>query len=529
MFSRRNFLKIAGLSPILASSACHMRSPLTAGAKAKPNVLFIGIDDLNDWIGSLRGHPQAKTPNIDRLMNTGTNFTNAHCSAPVCSASRNSLLTGLKPSTTGWYTNAKFEHTVDNVLQGIPTLPEHFKANGYKTLAGGKIFHSGTSDYRPQQWHQTLPHYEITNEYLIARGYGYGRGSKDHKYYPFPKDGSQIVQSFGPDTRGQSLCWGALDRADIPHNGQMPDEYIADWAASQLGEKHQQPFFLAAGFIRPHLPFTAPKEYFDLFPLDQVQMPDLIANEMEDIPLYGKAMALGIIPGGDHAAVEKVSPTFWRELVRANLACIAFVDAQVGKVLDALENSQYKDNTLVVLWSDHGQNFGEHRNWRKMTLWQESTHVPLVIRMPGQQQGQVCHQAVSLLDIYPTMSALCQLPPVAQNEGISLAPWCRRPELERIEPAISTWGYKNHAVIDEEWRYIQYRDGSEELYHNLRDPNQHYNLARNPEYQGVKDKLKAWLPTSNQLPPDMAQFEGDFLERRIQQWQQENGIPDWLS
>lgn len=528
MFSRRQFLQLSALSPLLA--ACQQMSSLVPSVQTRPNVLFISIDDLNDWIGSLRGHPQAKTPNIDRLMHSGVNFTHAHCSAPVCSASRNSLLTGLKPSTTGWYTNAKFEHSVDDVLQGIPTLPEHFKANGYKTMAAGKIFHSGTSDYRPQQWHQTLPHYEITNEFLLARGYGYGHhGSKDHKYYPFPKDGGQIVQSFGPDSRGKSLCWGALDRADIPHNGVMPDEYIANWTAQQLRMDQPQPFFLATGFIRPHMPFTAPQEYFDLFPLDQVQMPQIVANEMADIPLYGKAMALGIIPGGDHAAVEKVSPTFWRELVRANLACIAFVDAQVGKVLDALDNSRYRDNTLVVLWSDHGQNFGEHRNWRKMTLWQESTHVPLVIRLPGQQQGKVCQQAVSLLDIYPTLTELCHLPAVKHNEGLSLAPLCRHPQLQRAEPAVSTWGYKNHAVIDEKWRYIQYRDGSEELYHNLRDPNQHDNLAKDPKYKSVKDSLKLWLPQHNQLPTGMTEFKGDFLEQRIQQWQRENGVPDWLS
>ncbi|WP_448552958.1 sulfatase [Thalassotalea montiporae] len=537
MVSRRQFLQLTGLSPLLATASCSKPTPeqTVAGSSVnptvnKPNVLFICIDDLNDWIGSLRGHPQAKTPNIDRLMSSGVNFTNAHCSAPICSASRNSLLTGLKPSTTGWYTNAKFEHSVDDILKDIPTLPEHFKNNGYKTMAGGKVFHTGVSDYRHHQWHETLPEYVITNEYLLGRGYGYGRyGNKDHKYYPFPKDGGQIVQTLGPDTRGKSLCWGALDRKDIPHNGVMPDEYIANWAIKQLQQTHQQPFFLAAGFIRPHSPFTAPKEYFDLFPLEQVQMPEIIDDEMADIPLYGKAMALGIIDGGDHAAVTQVSDSFWRELVRANLACIAFVDDQVGKLLDALEAGPNSANTLVMLWSDHGQNFGEHRNWRKMTLWQESTHVPFVIRLPGQTQGKVCPQAVSLLDIYPTLTALCQLPAVDTNEGLSLASLCAEPSLERAQPAVSTWGYKNHAVITLTWRYIQYRDGSEELYHNIDDPNQHYNLAEMPEHQAVKNTLQIWLPKHNQLPPGMSDFTGDFLEQRINQWQQANGVPDWLS
>lgn len=530
MTSRRQFLKLAGLSSLFTMTACKTSNPLLNSEGSQPNVLFISVDDLNDWIGSLRGHPQAKTPNIDRLMNSGINFTNAHCSAPVCSASRNSLLTGLMPSTTGWYTNAKFEHSVEDILKNTPTLPEHFKNNGYKTMAGGKVFHSGTSDYRPEQWHQTLPYYEISNEYLLARGYGYGRnGKKDHKYYPFPKDGGQIVQTMGPDTRGKSLCWGALEREDIPHGGVMPDEYIANWAVEKLKQDHNKPFFLATGFIRPHSPFTAPKEYFEMFPLEQVQLPEIISNEMSDIPLYGKAMALGIIPGGDHAAVEQVSETFWRELVRANLACIAFVDAQIGKVLDALESSKYKDNTLVMLWSDHGQNFGEHRNWRKMTLWQESTHVPFVIRLPAQSQGAVCSQPVSLLDIYPTLTELCQLPKVERNEGLSLADLCYRPNMVKPQPVISTWGFKNHAVITTDWRYIRYRDGSEELYHNHRDPNQHYNLAEDESYQTIKQQLQNWLPKHNQLPPGMTEFEGDFLEKRIQHWQQTNGIPDWLS
>jgi len=525
--SRRHFIQLgcATLVSSIGISACQ-QSP-----KSKPNVLFIAVDDLNDWIGSLKGHPQAKTPNIDRLMNSGTNFTSAHCSAPVCAASRNSLLTGLKPTTTGWYTNAKFEETADKILADTPTLPEHFKNNGYNTLAGGKISHTGTSDYRhDKQWTKTLPYYEITNQYLLDRGYGYGsHGAKDHKYYPFPKDGGQIVQTFGPDTKGKSLCWGALDRSDIPHNGMMPDEYIANWAIEQLQDDHQQPFFLAAGFIRPHVPFTAPKEYFDMFPLDQIIMPDIVEGEMQDVPLFGKAMALGIIPQGDHQAVTNVSSTFYKELVRANLACIAFVDDQIGKVLNALDKSKYKDNTIVMLWSDHGQNFGEHRNWRKMSLWEESTHVPLAIKLPNQQQGQRCDQVVSLLDVYPTLTQLCGLPSEPSNEGLSLINLLNNPDFERKIPAITTWGYRNHSIRDEGWRYIQYRDGSEELYDHQQDPNEHLNLAADKKYQDKKLRLMRWIPKHNQLPSGMTELSDDFLDKRLQLWQSQNGIPDWLN
>lgn len=493
--------------------------------QSRPNVLFISVDDLNDWIGPLKGHPQARTPNLDRLLAEGVSFTNAHCTAPVCAASRNSLLTGLKPSTTGWYTNAKYnnDQAADEVLGDTPTLPQHFRQNGYSTMAAGKIFHTGTSDYRKEQWNEVLPHYVIKDEALHRRGFGYGN-DKDHKYYPFPRDGGQIVQHFGPDTPGKSLCWGALERSDIPMNGVMPDEYIANWASEKLSARYDNPFFLAVGFIRPHVPYTAPKEYFDMFPLDEIIMPEIIEDEMEDIPLYGKAMALGVIPGGDHNAVLEIGGTFWKELVRANLACIAFADAQVGKVLDALEKSPYKENTITVLWSDHGQNFGEHCNWRKMCLWEESTRVPLIIRTPGRRQGAVCNEAVSLLDLYPTLTELSGIPAVASNEGLALTGLLKNPGSKREQPAVTTWGYRNHSVRDERWRYIQYRDGTEELYDHAVDDEEHYNLAGQKQYQEIIDTLKQWIPQQNRLPYGQDSYEDDFLEQRIKKWKTEGLI-----
>lgn len=526
--SRRTFLQALTVG---AASTCLGEShPSTC--KANPNVLFLAIDDLNDWVGALDGYPLAAkaTPNIDSLADSGVIFKSAHCTAPVCGASRNSLLSGLRPSTTGWYINADYKGTSESVLDDTPTLPEHFKNNGYKTLGAGKIFHTGVSDYRhTKQWTDSLPHYEITNKDLLARGYGYGaKGSKDHKYYPFPKDGGQIVTNFGPDTRGKSLCWGALDRSDIPKNGTMPDEYIANWASEKLKERHEDPFFLAVGFVRPHVPFTAPKEYFDKFPLDEITLPDIVGKEMSDIPLYGKAMAYGIIPMGDHAAVEKLGETFWKELIRAYLACVSFVDDQLGKVLRALRHSQYGDDTLVVLWSDHGQNFGEHRNWRKQSLWEESTRVPLIFSGPGIQKGKSCHRTVSLLDIYPTLTDLCGLPFVSSNEGDTLRKLVQNPSAEWIIPAVTTWGYKNHSVRSERWRYIQYRNGEEELYDHFNDGNEHINLSQKLEFEGIINELRQWLPVNNRLPAGQKTWKGDFLEDRVNEWQSRDGIPDWL-
>ena len=494
-------------------------------------MLLILVDDLNDWIGELGGHPQARTPNMDRLMHQGTNFTNAQTSVPVCLASRNSMLTGLNPATTGWYFNGKYESTAEQVLGPIKTLPEYFRSNGYYTMAGGKIFHNGVSDYRQElQWDETLPHYEIKDPQLLARGGGYGRdGSEDHKYYPFPEDGGQIIQFFGPDTPGKSLCWGALDRDDIPMGGVMPDEYIASWAAGKLAEELDRPFLLAVGFIRPHAPFTAPREFFDMFPIDEVIMPDIHPSEMADIPLYGKAMAYGIIPGGDHHAVEMVSETFWRELVRANLACIAFVDHQIGKVLDALDASAHVANTVIALCSDHGQNFGEHRNWRKFTLWEESCHVPMVVRRPNQQIGNRYQGPVSLLDLYPTLLDVCGLPSVATNEGISLVPMMDEPGEITDHFALTTWGYKNYSIRTAKWRYIRYRDGDEELYDHDVDPHEHDNLADLPVHAELLADFREKLPKDAAQPVGLKSWEEDYLEKQIDEWDAEGKIPDWLN
>ncbi|HIF9248006.1 TPA: sulfatase-like hydrolase/transferase [Photobacterium damselae] len=532
--SRRKFLKsTAAVGAVTATSSCFVQAEHST---QHPNVLFLAVDDLNDWIGALGAHPQVKTPNLDRLYKRSTAFRNAHCQVPVCGPSRTALLTGMAPTTTGLYTNKElgikpFDPVAEKVLGSTPVLPQHFKNNGYYTMASGKISHHGTADYRhKEQWDEEIPLYVIgpRDEHLKANGYGYGSyGVDDHKYYPFPVGGGQIIQSqeYGPGTRGFSLCSGALDRHDIPNGGVMPDEYFADWTVERLQRHYEKPFFLACGFIRPHVPYTAPREYFDMFPLESIIVPETIEKEMTDIPLMGKALALGIIPGGDAAAVNKLG--IRKELVQAYLACIAFMDAQVGKVLDALENSRYANNTIVMFWGDHGQNFGEHMNYRKQTLWQESTRVPLMIRLPQQEKGQVCDEAVSLLDLYPTLIELCHLPKVATNEGISLKPLLNNPRFDRKIPAVTTYGYQCHAIRDEQYTYIRYRDGSEELYDRNLDPNEHHNLASDPNYQVAKQAMKQWLPVNNALPYGMVDFDkegGDFITRILAGFEKE-GIP----
>lgn len=494
----------------------------------RPNVLFISIDDLNDWTGALRGHPQAITPNLDRLCAQGMSFTNAHCSQAVCTASRNSLLSGLHPATTGWYSSTSaMRRTYDRVMGAHKMLPQYFKDNGYKTMAVGKIFHKGVSDYGDRTddfWDEIAPDYRVPKD-LKDRGDGYG----GTKFYPFPQSGSQIVNHYGKAfADGHSLCWGALEREDMP-GGKMFDELIAEWAVDQLHRDHDKPFFLAVGFVRPHVPYTAPKQYFDLYKLDSIKIPQVPADEMADIPMMGKSIAFGTIKTGDHYAVVNLNDTYWRELVYAYLACTSFVDDQLGRVLHALENSQYADNTIVVLWSDHGQHLGEKKHWRKQALWEESTRVPLCFQLPNQKtRGQTCERTVSLLDIYPTLIELCGLPAAKRLQGNSLVPLIHNPDLAWDKPVLSTWYYRNHAVRSQDWRYIRYRDGSEELYDHRTDPKEHLNLAGNPQYADVIEAHKKWLPQRDALPAGSSKWEGDRLDRRIQQWQSTDTIPNWL-
>lgn len=502
-----------------AALALSIVSTFASPSPERPNVLFIAIDDLNDWIGTLGGHPQALTPQMDKLFERGTYFTNAHCAAPVCNTSRHSLISGLHPTTTGWYGTAgmkNIEASYQEVLGERVPLPTHFKNNGYKTLAAGKILHKGVQDFDYPYWDETRR----------AR-YNFRPDSfKTHHFAPFPKDGGQIVAKHGGKVKGDTLCWAALEDYEIPEHG-MPDEQIADWAVSQLQKKHDKPFFLAVGFLRPHVPFTAPKKYFEPYPLESITMPEVPANDLNDVPLYGKAMIYGTLPEGDHKEVLDTSPNYWKELVRGYLACTTFVDDQVGKVIHALENSPYADNTIIVLWSDHGQHLGEKKHWRKQALWEESTRVPLFFSYPGMPQtGQINDSPVSLLDIYPTLSALANLPEQSLD-GINLKPLIDDPEAERGRPVLTTRYTRNHAIRSQDWRYIRYRDGTEELYDHRSDPNEFHNLASNPEYQSVLEQHRAALPKHEAYPVGKDNFPSDSYDKRVASFKK-NGLPPWL-
>lgn len=452
-------------------------TPLVAGdaAAAKPNVLMIIVDDLNDWVGCLGGHPQARTPNIDRLAARGMLFTNAHCVSPLCNPSRAAMLTGKLPVSTGVYTN---NENLRALQPNAVTLPQYFKTQGYRTIGAGKVFHLWQD---LQSW--TTYHARPATPLPAAR--------------PLNNIPGYLL-----------FDWGPLNVSDQ----QMGDYWVADWAGRQLQFANSQPFFMAVGLLRPHLPMYAPRKYFDLFPSTSVTLPQVQANDLADVPPTGIRLASSM---NRHATITKYGK--WNEGVAAYLACVAYTDAMIGRLLDALERSPYANNTVVVLVGDNGWHLGEKQHWEKWTLWEEATRVPMIISAPGMTtKGQRCAQPVSLLDIYPTLVQMCGLPAKPDLEGISVAPQLANPLAVRARPAITLLGPANCAVRDQDWRYIRYGDGSEELYNHTVDPNEWTNLAGNATYAQVKAGLKQWVPSQVLAAAPAAdqaiEFPGDEIE-----------------
>ncbi len=451
----------AGLTLVCLSVfllAASLPGPAASAVAEKPNVLFLAVDDLNDWTGYLGGAYQpVDTPNLDRLADRGVFFTRAYCSAPACNPSRASLLTGVRPSTSGVYVNANPWRAQ---MPDAVTLPQHFMAAGYKVHGAGKIFHGGFRD--PQSW----------QVYFARPG---GMVPKNRPVNGIPKTAH--------------FDWGPIPGGDQD----MGDTHVAQFGIDFLGEKHDAPFFLAVGLYRPHLPWYVPQKYFDQYPLDDIKLPKVKPDDLDDVPPLGRKMAR---PEGDHTKVLKHDQ--WDKAVRGYLASITYTDGQIGRVLDALDRSPYAKNTIIVMWADHGWHLGEKLHWRKFTLWEEADRVPMIFVVPGlTRPGTRCERTVSLLDIYPTLADLCGLPVGEQLEGDSLRPLLADPAAAWDRPAVTTYGRNNHAVRSERWRYIRYSDGTEELYDHQQDPMEWTNLADDRARAKVKKELARWLPKVN--------------------------------
>ncbi len=471
---------LPGALILLALTAAALRPAHAAepGEARRPNVLFIALDDLNDWTGALGGHPQAKTPNLDRLAASGVLFTNAHCPAPACNPSRSAVFTGISPHVSGLYANGQ---DMRRVLPDAELIPKFFSRHGYWSAGSGKMLHYFTD---ARSWDEYYPPKETENPFPPTMDFGARPKS-------LPRGGPwQYVET----------DWHAFDVTDDAFGG---DAKVADYIAGKLARAHEQPFFLACGIYRPHEPWFVPKRYFDLFPLADLQLPPgYRADDLDDLPEAGQRA------GRNRYFAHIREHGQWERGVQAYLASIAYADAMLGRVLDALDSGPHRDDTIVVLWSDHGWHLGEKEHWQKFTMWRACTRVPLIVRVPegapglpaGTAPGGVCERPVNLLSLYRTLAELCGL---ADEEGAHGRPGAGPSLVPLLADPGARWDHVSltfhhrpgtYAVSGERWRYIRYAEGGEELYDIESDPYEWDNLAGRPEHRGELERLRSHAP-----------------------------------
>ncbi len=454
-----------------------------------PNVLFVSIDDMNDWVDCLDGPKSVNTPHLDNLASQGVLFSNAHCTAPASAPSRTSVMTGLRPSTSGVYSNIHDLREAP-VLDTAKTIPEYFKELGYTVKGGGKLFHALC-------WIQT----------------NYGRDQNIPGIWDdyFPSKERSLPETVWPESAEKdsegTVTWTPIAGADnenrpawffdfgpVGKEENYADYKVVDWALNELKKDHDDPLFLGVGIYRPHLPWFVPQEYFDLYPLDEIELPELKEGDLDNV----SEVSHNWLRRSWHNWI--VENDQWEKAIRAYKASMSFADAQLGRLIDGLKESGEFENTIIVLWSDHGMHLGEKEQWEKFTLWERATRVPMVFVGPDIEEGGVSSQPASLLDIFPTLVEMTNNEPFDQLEGKSLLPILKDTEEQRAEPAVTTWHYGNHAMRNDRWRYIHYHNGDEELYDHNDDPNEFYNLADDPQYSHIIDSLKQWLPEINVDP-----------------------------
>lgn len=491
----RSRAAITACAAIATVYGCTGRGPVDSG-DSPPNVLFIAIDDMNDWVGGLDGYAgTVHTPNLERLAAQGMLFTNAHTAAVSCNPSRTALLTGRRPSTSGVYANSTIWREQPG-MENVVTLPAHFRANGYRTMGSGKIFHAlswlngsyGRDHNDTGAWDEfwPSPDQQMPDTRFPA---GAEKSFDEDGFWQWRWD--RVAAGRGAGNRQAPpyyMDWGGMPDSE---SELFADEKVTGWAVEQIANATDEPFFLAVGIFRPHIPWFIPQSYLDLYPLDDVVLPEVRPDWRDGLPESGQRMGQAR-RGWHHWIVENDE---WDRAVQAYLASIGFADAQVGRLIDALEASGKADRTIIVLWSDHGFQLGERETWEKFTLWEESTRVPFIIVAPGvTTAGSTFEAPVDLMSVYPTLVELAGLPtPASGLEGGSLVPWLTDPTLARETPAISTESWGNHAVRTQRWRYIRYRDGSEELYDHDADPEERVNRAADPAHAATLAGLAGWL------------------------------------
>lgn len=438
----------------------------------RPNVIFIAIDDMNDWISLLDPDSSIKTPNLKRLADKGMLFTKAYCPSPACNPSRVSILTGLRPSTTGVYGN---NSDWRGALPDRKTIFQKFKDFGYSVKGAGKIFHHKLNG-------------------------AFHDGPSFHSFQPMisqPHPAKKLNEA--PEYGSIRTDWGVYPKKEEDSIDFKTIEYCIDSINNSKGDK---PLFLACGIYRPHSPFFAPQKYHSM--VGKVPVPKRKINDLQDLPkgaLELNRSTKWFWKGMQN--LESRIPGSYSDFIKSYAACCAFADAQVGKLLDEVERSLPKDNTVIVLWSDHGFHLGEKDHIEKFMLWEKSTHVPFIFVVPGMtKERSVCKVPIDLTVLYPTLLEVCGLPKDKSCDGVSIIPLLKENKVNWKRPALMTYKKGNHALRTKRWRYIRYSDGTEELYDHERDPNEWDNIAQKPEHSGVIDGYRKWLPKNekNQVP-----------------------------
>ncbi len=431
----------------------------------RPDIVFVIVDDLNDWLGCLGGHPDANSPHIDALAASGMLFRQAYCNAPQCRPSRTSLNHGIYPFQTGTYFNARGK---EEKKIATPTMQQFFSVHGYRVVSGGKVHHGGPGN--------------VGDELL--------RRPRD----PKPPKGKDTFGAMRPPNDGYAL--------EVP-DSEMGDYKVAQWAIGQWSQVSEQPLFMSVGFFRPHRPLQVPKTYFDAIPLDSIRRPaEPEGDDWDDMPEFSRRLARthahkplhdGL---SDHEYIVKNDQ--WDATIQAYLASIAFVDRQIGSFLDALKHNPRGRETIVMLVSDHGWHLGEKKHWCKGAIWEQTTRIPFIVVGTGIEPGSVCQQPVALIDVYPSLVDLAGFDIPEYLQGTSIKPQLRGSKAER-PPVISSYGEGNTAIRTSRWRYIRYEDGSEELYDHRLDPDEWTNLAGDPQHTTTKERLAEMIP-KNQRP-----------------------------
>lgn len=456
--------------------------------RQRPNVVSLSVDDLNDWVGCLKGYPGVKTPNIDKLARRGVLFTDAHCAAPLCNPSRTAILSGLRPSTSGIYNNDQYLRPNH---PDVVTMPAWFRRNGYHVAGAGKIFHHVAGHNPPDQWDEFQLQQFDDPWYRRADWYPWNKRIPAPKGHPY-----NGLKNFAGE-----FDWGVLETPESEYG----DQHAVRFAKSFLARQHTKPFFLAAGMWHPHIPLYSPQRFFDMYPEASIHIPETRDDDLTDLPPL--AQKLAEFRREEFARIRDTGK--WKDFVRAYLAAISFADALVGEVIDALAASPYAASTILVFWSDNGWHLGEKQHVHKSTLWQRSTHVPFIISAPGVRSA-ACQRPVSTFDIYPTLTDLCGIPANPRVEGKSLRPLLENPKAA-ADPVLCTHLPGTHSVLDERWRYIVYADGTEELYDRKTDRNEFTNLAAKPNLAATKQRLASFAPKTSAAPqPLNTDYDFDF-------------------